>query len=945
MAFVGRRAELEALSLALERTSSGESGSLTVIEGEAGIGKTRLCEELELLARQSNIQVVWTHSQDGSGEPPYWPWIQILRSLTADEAGQHSTTRLQPATQLIAAHIPQLSNLAGGDKSTSRIGVEHEQFQLRDSICSLVTAYAVENPLMLVFDDLHWADPSSISTLNMLSERVGSHKISLLATVRPVEPGSSTSAALTNLKRAQSSGWIPLAGLDDAQARDLLTNVSSQSGTERGLTEALRLSEGNPFFLTELAASWDQLDLNRSLTLPSSAIDVVSSRLSGVPTETLNVLHTASLLGREFDIARLIAVSSPADDDLVTDAIEIGLQRRIVEERDGARGLFRFIHEITRQVLSRRGTAIGRAKSHAQIADRLETYFSDRSVENASEIAFHWQEAGTFGDAEKRAIWAIAAGSRALDAYEFDSAFSHFNYAVKPSNRLTNERLLAEAQEGIGFSLSGLERGGEAVEFLREAFDYFVRVGETSRAVSIAQMYLGSPSGMAGMVSIQERALLIDGISGPDAARVKVPLARATAIVLDDYVKARAMIQDVIEFARKHGDLPLEMHAAGHGAQFAGFQRRYADMRDFAEMVINIGSKIDDPFSVSAACVVLSQLNFGQGRGEADELIERGKLSAVRTRVSHRISTAFHYEQRIAVERCMWDEARAAAHASMETGFADPRVLALSIGTEFQTGNFLEGESLLKEFLGTPINERRVGESSAQFFRLMARSTLDPAHIAITRSEANDANRAPNAFSRSFGLITLGWIAIDQGDRDSAAGIREQLLALGLEDSEQAVMPSLAHIAGLPEAAIEEFELLLPMFESRGHTLTTAWIKYDYARFLIDHPETRPELTGASVAAEGRGLALDHGLIPLVNRFQELLDQVPATDAATHGLSRRELEVLALLAGGRSNREIAEELFISPATVNRHVSNLFGKLGVSNRASATDLAHRSGLVQ
>lgn len=388
------------------------------------------------------------------------------------------------------------------------------------------------------------------------------------------------------------------------------------------------------------------------------------------------------------------------------------------------------------------------------------------------------------------------------------------------------------------------------------------------------------------------------------------------------------------------------MHAAGHGAQFAGFQRQFADMRDYAETVINIGSKIDDPFSISAACAVLSQLNFGHGRTtEVDELVERGNLSAARTRVSHRISTSAHYEQRIAVERCMWDKARDAAQVSTETGFADPRVLALSIATEFQTGNFSDGESLLEEFIRTPVNERRVGESSAQFFRLMARSTLDPAHIAITRSEADDANRAPNAFSRSFGLITLGWLAVEENDKVSAVRLRNELLSLCLEDFEQAVLPALAHVAGLADAAAREFAVFLPMFEERGIVLTAAWMKYDFARFLGDYPGAHPQLTSFSAASEGKEFALSHGLIPLANRFQDLLGQSPADSVATHGLSQRELEVLTLLARGRSNREIAEELFISPATVNRHVSNLFGKLGVSNRASATDLAHRSGLVQ
>lgn len=542
VSFVGRQIELEALSLAVERASSGGGGNLTVIEGEAGIGKTRLCEELEQIAALNGATIIWSHCQEDTGQPAYWPWIQILRSLSADDVDGHSSARSQPTTQLIAAHIPELAGLTGGNSSSSGIGVEQEQFLLRDSICSLVTTHVAEHPLLLVFDDLHWADLSSISTLNMLSERVGSLNIALLATVRPVEPGSSTSAALTGLKRARGGAWISLGGLSDADARELFENVSSHHGVERGLTEALRLSEGNPFFLTELAASWDQLDLDRSLTIPSSAIDVVSSRLSGVPADAIDVLHTASLLGREFDIARLIAVSSPANEEVIADALENGLQRRIVEERDDSRGLYRFVHEITRQVLSRRGSAISRATLHAQIAQKLDVYFGDRATENASEIAYHWRGAGTFGDAEKGAEWAVLAGSRALDAYEFDIAFDHFTYAINALRELTNDRLLAEAQEGTGRSLAALERGGEAVEFLRQAFEYFVQTGETSRAVTIAQMYLGSPSGMAGMVPIQERSLLIDEISGPDTARVKVPLARATAIVLDDYSSATAML-------------------------------------------------------------------------------------------------------------------------------------------------------------------------------------------------------------------------------------------------------------------------------------------------------------------------------------------------------------------------------------------------------------------
>jgi hypothetical protein len=344
--FVGREAELEALRAGLDAALSGR-GQVLLLVGEPGIGKTRTSEELATYARLRGAQVLWGRCYEGEGAPAYWPWMQIIRAYVHEHDPQALLSEMGTGAADIAEVVSEVRQRLPGLPTPPKLDPDQARFRLFDSISSFLRNASQQSPLVLVLDDLHWADKPSLLFLQFLARELEGARLLLLATYRDVEVGRQhpLEQTLAELARAERADRVLLRGLgEDDVARFL--ELSAGRTPVAPLVEAVyRETEGNPFFVHEvvrLLQSDGRLDhpeqvVSWSVEIPQGVRQVVGRRLDALGEACNRVLTVASVTGREFEL-RVLARAAEIPEDETLELLEEAEDARIVASVEGAPG-------------------------------------------------------------------------------------------------------------------------------------------------------------------------------------------------------------------------------------------------------------------------------------------------------------------------------------------------------------------------------------------------------------------------------------------------------------------------------------------------------------------------------------------------------------------------------------------------------------------------------
>ncbi|NQW20336.1 MAG: AAA family ATPase [Chloroflexi bacterium] len=939
---VGRTEELAIIRKVAGRVGSSKFGGLTLVKGIAGVGKTRLMEELASDAVKNDVASVWAHCSNDDGVPALWPWVQVLRKLVTDAELIRLTNSQPSSIQRLANHFPEFINWGVGLSVHGSVDPYTEKFLLLDSIRTIIIDIGKSHPLLIIMEDLQWADDSSISVLEMILESPGPEGVELVVTVRDDVLAAHRYIPSRTITGSVNFASVVLNDLNQSDSETLFADLVGESVAEDSLADVWAITHGNPLFIREYASSWVRGIAFGDGYVPSSAIETIESRLSVVSVEKLAVIEYGAVLGNEFDFARLAAVMKTPDRHDLAVKIGNGIELGLIEERPESPGWFKFTHEVIRRVIYDRIPNSHRATIHREIAETLENLPGESTTGHAAEISAHWQRAGVAGDLERSAHWALRAGREALDSFSFNNAHDHFEHARQAAHQIGAKNVEAEANAGVGESLAPLGREEEAIKYLTLAFDQFLESGLVDRAVQIGQVNFTGTYGQLAMVPIYERCLDLIEADSLVGARIQSHLARVVAIEMGDFKRGRALLKSASRIARKSRDHHLESIAAGYGVQIAAFAAEWSECIAYCERVFELQSDVDDPYSVSIAGMLLAGFRVGEGRHkESDALMARSRRSAERSGNKLRIVSCDLLELRIAHSRCEWDRVdRVISNTSPEYPSAD-RVVAMSALCHHLVGNTTAGDAALERFLILPPETPE--SPDAQYFPFLARSTKNSEHIAIVKDAAVIAEKSRAEYIRRRGVVAKGWMAVEEDDIETGKDAMEDLQSAELLQDEISLLPALEFLCGDIDKAATDFEELIESLHIKGILFYEAWARFDFARLLATHQEVRPDIQPKNYVSEARALALKLGLIPLVARLDELLDSLGIV-RTPFDLTRREIDVLTLVAHGSTNKEIADSLFVSPHTVNRHLGNLFTKLGVSNRAAATDLAHQRNLV-
>jgi class 3 adenylate cyclase len=602
--FVGRERELDELRGGLDDALSGR-GRLVLLQGEPGIGKTRMTEELSTWAKLRGAQALIGRCYEGEGAPPYWPWVQVIRSYIHDRDAEGIASVMGPGAADIAQVVSDVRERIPDLPTPPELEPEQARFRLFDSIAMFLKNAARSQPLVVVLDDLHWADKPSLLLLQFLAREVRTSRLLILGTYRDVEVRRQHPLAqtLAELAREQTSSRVVLRGLTEQDVARYVEMTTGSAPPAELVRTVHRETEGNPFFVSEivrLLASEGRLEQpasgSWSISIPQSVREVVGRRLDQLSDSTNALLQIASVVGREFALGVVQAVSA-LDGVAVSEAIDEAVAARVVSETPRSLDRYAFSHALIRETLYEEIPTARRIGLHRRIGEVLEMLYERAPEPHLAELAYHFLEAAPGGDVGKAIAYAERAAVRAISQTAYEEATKHYRMAIEalelaPEDPARRTRLLLESGEAN-------RRAGD-IESARACFFQaaeLARAHDDARALAEAGIGLRAGASFGAVdeprASILENALAILDPSehalrsrlfselartlyfGGDPARVKDLADRAVAeaesssdpIALAEALSARSY---VLWFS----DPPEERIAAGERIETIGRSER-----------------------------------------------------------------------------------------------------------------------------------------------------------------------------------------------------------------------------------------------------------------------------------------------------------------------------------------------------------------------------------
>ncbi len=547
---VGRGRELEQLDAALS-DAIARRGGLVVVTGEPGIGKTALARAFVEHAAARGASWAWGTCWDGGGAPAYWPWVQIARALARHEDAATLRAGLGDGAPWIAGLMPELAGTFGPPALPSDLNADQARFRLFDALASLLATVAERRPLVIVLDDLHWADASSVLALEFLGRALPDLAVLAIAAYRHTEAHARPELATALGGLARAATRLPLEGL----GRDDVARLASAraSGLESGdapripprlVTAVHHASAGNPFFVDELVqllASQGRLHDDRSagdpLPLPGGVRDTIRRRVAPLDDASVLTLRAAAVIGAEFRLATLARVveREPAE---VLERLEAPLRAGLVTGGPDS-GRFAFVHALVRDALSSEIAANERARLHLLTAEALERHYGDDVEPHLAEIAHHFLQGATGGGGARAVEFAARAAERAIGQFAYDEAAQLYERAIEVAAGLPADDLRSwELHHGLGEALMRAGDVARSRAALDAAREHARRLDDPEH---LAQSALaGTLPGFArGVVDADVTATLEEALGRLDAADPQDGARRAAI----DALRCRVRVQ------------------------------------------------------------------------------------------------------------------------------------------------------------------------------------------------------------------------------------------------------------------------------------------------------------------------------------------------------------------------------------------------------------------
>jgi DNA-binding NarL/FixJ family response regulator len=935
--FVGRRRELEELERVLAAVRAGNAATV-LVAGEPGIGKTRLASELALRARDAGFDVLLGRSFDLVGaELPYGPFVEALRPLGKPW---------------------QVDAYARGS-----------QLHVFEGVVALLAERAASTPIVLVLEDLHWADTSTLDLVVFLAHNLGEPAVLVLATYRADETASAARMRRFEhaARRSGSALRVELGPLEP-EAVTALLEAHADVSLPAALTDSIAArAEGNPFFAVELLAAARE----ESGELPRGLRDLLLQRVDRFDESAHAVVRLAAAAGRDVAYSLLAATASPERDvrESLRRAVEHGVLVPVPETSS-----FRFRHALLAEAIY--GTILPgeREELHARLAEAL----SRGGDARAAELAPHWAAAGRSPEA---LATSVEAAREAEAVFGLAEAHAHLERALGlwdavPDAAQVTGLDLAELCSWTAALAGQVGAAPRAVELVRRAIE-LVETGDTVRAARLYDRlgrYLHQSGRTEAALAAFERGVDLVPAESPSADRAQALAAFGEGLMLAwRFDESLSVSGQAVALAGAVGAREVELRALRDvGRDLAYVGRADEGLRCLAQ-ALELSEASGRAEDLLQAYVSLTDVLMMLGRlREAAETGQRG-LEALRAfGIDSTVLVANTVESQLAIGE--WGEADRASAAALRAVTASfPYMLyMLRADLELGRGDFEAARGHLDAALDTLREDRGQGiyDVFVAELALWERRWVDAegaARDALARATSRQAAQLRVWFAAKGLRAQAELAALARARRDAGAARAWLAAADDLVDlarraaaEASAVTPNAdgwlvlaeaeharTHGAARPESWSEAAEA----WERLERPPLTAYCRWREAEALVAAGASRVE--ASLPLREAHAVAGRIGATPLLRELDALaqrarLDLTPTDAESTReesladalGLTPREGEVLSLVARGYTDREIAETLVISVKTASVHVSHILGKLGVPNRREAAAIAHR-----
>ena len=403
-----------------------------MLVGEPGIGKTRTAQEMASHAETLGAQVLWGRCYEEEGTPPYWPWLQLLRSYIQQQSPKQLQAEMGSGAADIAEIVPEIREKLPHLETPPALEPEQARFRLFNSITNFLKNGAQTQPLMLVLDDLHWADRSSLFLLEFLAREIQASPLIVLGTYRDVEVSRRhpLSQTLGSLMREKRFLRVQLTGLAEPEVEELIQMAASVS-LPPGLSAAIhQRTEGNPLFVTEIIRTLPGEGLEEgqdyAASIPEGVRDAIGRRLNQLSEGCIQVLTTASVVGREFDFRLLSELMDDLAEALLLRLVDEALAAHVIEESPSGREHYQFSHALIQETLSEELSTSRKVRLHARIGEALDDLYGAGAEAHVTELAYHFGEAEPILGAKKLVRYSLLAGEQALATYAWEESLAHF---------------------------------------------------------------------------------------------------------------------------------------------------------------------------------------------------------------------------------------------------------------------------------------------------------------------------------------------------------------------------------------------------------------------------------------------------------------------------------------------------------------------------------------
>jgi predicted ATPase len=491
----GRQVEIDRLRTALERAIAGSS-SIVLVAGEAGVGKTRLVTEIAALAREQGVLVLLGGSTGLSdSELPYGPFAEAFQGLLQAIGRERFLEAAGSGSDDVAWLVPEAADRRSLERGPLEEGAE-ARARLFGSVHGLLARVSSETPVLLVIEDLQWADPSSRSLLLSIVRRLPGTRVALVGTFRSDDLGRRHPLlpTLALLERLPSVERIDLPRLAPAAVQEQIAGILGAVPSGRLVDQIVERSDGNPFFVEELMAGGP--DLGRP-GVPPTIQDVIEVRLTALPEATQRVVRIAAVVGRRAEHALLTELAQVPDDELVS-AIRPAVDGHILVPVEGeGPPSYAFRHALVREVAYDDLLPTERASLHRLVAETLddEAGLPVADARAAAKLAYHWNGAH---DDRRALVASVRAAEAASRMYAHDEALDHYERAIRLSDRVQG----AEDETGM-----------DRASLLDAAAAAAAGTGNPRRAVALTERAIALDGDGVGQASAATWAERIDRLA------------------------------------------------------------------------------------------------------------------------------------------------------------------------------------------------------------------------------------------------------------------------------------------------------------------------------------------------------------------------------------------------------------------------------------------------